>query len=346
MKAYSIKHILFILLAGLNLVAFAQKTDSLFHINGNILLGEIKKLEYGQLTFKMEGMGTILVDYEKINTLKSDKFFEFTTTHSRIIYGFIDSSGIDGVININSGYDSSNLHLYQIVNIYPIKQTFFLRTSGKISLGFNYTKASNIGRVNVDWDLKYRQKGSVFSLTASTIQTYSNLDSLASSSKYDYTASLEKKIKGIWSWDVNLTASQNTELGLDLRVKGGFGLVGDIVHTNKQRFFFVTGVAPNIEVANDTTDNTANVEAQISGSYELFKFSRPEIHIKTRIDIYPSLNQAKRYRLDYNLDLNVEVFYNFFIGAKFYYNFDSKPASANAANDDYGITTSLGYSFH
>lgn len=315
-------------------------------MNGNILLGEIKVLEYGQLTFKMEGMGSILVDVQKIKTLKSDKFFEFTTTHGSIIYGFIDSTNIDGVININSGYDSSNIHLYQIINIYPIKQTFFLRTSGRASIGFNFTKASNIGRLNVDWDLTYRQKGYEVSLNGSNVQTYSKVDSLGSSSKYDFSLSLEKIIKGIWSWDGSLTASQNTELGLDLRLKGGLGIVGDVLHTNKQRFFVVTGIAPNYEISSDSTENTTNMEAQISGSYEIFKFSSPEVHLKTRIDWYPSLNSSKRYRIDYTLDLNIEVFYNFFVGGKFYYSFDSKPASSAASNNDYGITTSFGYSFH
>ena len=324
----------------------SQKTDSLFHVNGNILLGEIKKLEYGQLTFKMEGMGTILVDVEKINSLKSDKFFEFSTVHGRILYGFIDSTDLNGVININSGYDSSKIHLYQIINIYPIKQTFFLRTSGKISIGFNYTKASHIGRFNIDWDLSYRQKGSVISLTASNIQTFSNIDSSASSSKYDFTLNLEKRIKGIWSWNGNISGSQNSELGLDLRLKGGLGIVGDVIHTNRQRFYIVTGFAPNIEIANDSSENTTNIEGQISASYEIFKFSTPEVHLKTRLDYYPSFNNSKRYRIDYNLDLSIEIFYNFFVGAKVYYNFDSKPASVKAANDDFGITTSVGYSFH
>tara|TARA_R110002050_G_scaffold204327_1_gene339571 strand:+ start:59777 stop:60724 length:948 start_codon:yes stop_codon:yes gene_type:complete len=315
-------------------------------VNGNILLGEIKKLDYGQLTFKMEGMGTILVDVTKIKTLKSDKFFEFTTSHGRIIYGFIDSTNMDGMININSGYDSSNIHLYQIIQIYPIKNTFFLRTSGKINVGFNYTKASNVGRFNIDWNLSYRKKGALFTLTASNVKTFTPNDTLQSSSKYDFTLSVEKKIQGFWSWTGSLSGSQNTELGLDLRLKGGLGLVADVMHTNRQRFFGVIGVAPNLEVAQDKSSNTTNLEGQISASYQAYKFTTPEIHLDTRIDFYPSLNTAKRYRLDYNLDLNIEVFYNFFVGAKFYYNFDSKPASVDASHTDYGFTTTLGYSFH
>jgi hypothetical protein len=287
-----------------------------------------------------------MVDIEKIKSLKSDKFFEFTTSHGRILYGFIDSSDTKGVININSGYDSSNIHLYQINQIFPIKNTFFLRTSGDISMGFNYTKASDVGRFNIDWNLKYRKKGAVFALTASNVQTFTPNDTINSSRKYDFGLSVEKTIKGIWSWTGTLSGSQNTELGLNLRLKSSLGIIADIVHTNRQRFFTIVGIAPNIEQAEDQSNNTANTEGQLSLSYEVYKFSTPEIHITTRVDLYPSFNQSERYRVDYNLDVNLEVFYNFFVGGKFYYNFDSKPASVEAANTDFGFSTTLGYSFH
>ena len=66
----------------------------------------------------------------------------------------------------------------------------------------------------------------------------------------------------------------------------------------------------------------------------------------SKLDFFPSLNNAGRYRVDYNLDANIEVFRDFYIGGTFYYSFDNKPASDGAANDDYGFSTTLGYSFH
>jgi hypothetical protein len=37
---------------------------------------------------------------------------------------------------------------------------------------------------------------------------------------------------------------------------------------------------------------------------------------------------------------------NFKVGMNFYYNYDSKPSSEAAANDDYGLNLQLTYSFH
>ncbi|MFT4754780.1 MAG: hypothetical protein ACI85Q_002342 [Salibacteraceae bacterium] len=346
MRSIYIKYILIISFIGIGLLGKAQKTDSLFHTNGNILLGEIKKMDYGRITFKMDGMGTIMVDVEKVATIKSDKFFQFTTIHGKTVYGVIDSTQIEGVININSGYDSSNIHLYQIVEIFPIKSTFWLRTSGKIALGFNYTKGSNIGRFNLDWSVSYRNKGSLLTLTGSNIQTFSPNDSINTSSKYDFDLELERKLTGIWSWTSNVSGSQNTELGLDLRLKGGVGILGDMIHTNNQRFYGVLGLAPNVEIATQTSNKTINLEGLISLSYQIYNYNFPELYITSKLDLYPSLNIIGRYRVDYTIDANVEVFHNFYIGGTFYYNFDNQPALESAANEDFGFTTTLGYSFN
>ena len=346
MSSKSIRLLFIICISFLSLIVKAQKTDSLFHINGNVLLGEIKKMDYGKLTFKMDGMGTILVDINKVNTIKSDKFFEFTTRHGRTTYGSIDSTNIPGVITINSGYDSNNIHLYQIVEIYPIKNTFFLRTSGKIGIGFNYTKGSDVGRFNVDWNIQYRNKGSLLTLTANNIQTFTPNDTINASSKYDFNLNLEKKLPGIWSWTSNLGSSQNTELGLNLRLKAGVGLLGDLIHTNNQRFFAVIGLTPNMEVSADQVQETVNLESQATLSYQIYKYNFPELYITTKVDLFPSLNNLGRYRVDYNLDANVEILNNLYIGGTFYYSFDNKPISENASNDDFGFTTTLGYSFH
>ena len=339
------RYLFFILLLFSAQNLMGQKTDSLYHINGNILLGEIKKMEYGQLEFKMDGMGTIKVNVEKIKTIKSKKLFEINMEDGRTIYGFIDSNSITGTLKVNSGYDSIPIQIAEIIEIFPLKNTFFLRTSGKIDLGFNYTKASNIGRFNVDWNLTHRTKKTSLSIDGSNVQTFTPNDTVATTSKYDFSLNLERKIKNHWSWISYVSASQNTELALDLRLKGAVGILSDVFHSNIQRFYVIAAAVPNYEVANNKTSKTYNFEAQFTMSYEVFKRTDPEISVSTNVDYFKSFTR-NRHRLDYNMDARVEIINNFYVGIKFYYNFDSNPASETAANDDFGFTTTLGYSFN
>ena len=60
----SIKHIIlfvFVLVIVQN-KGYSQKTDTIYHINGNILTGEFKKMKYGIASYSMDGMGTINVE--------------------------------------------------------------------------------------------------------------------------------------------------------------------------------------------------------------------------------------------------------------------------------------------
>jgi len=43
----------------------AQKTDTIVHINGNVLTGDFKRMNYGIVTWKMDGMGTISLEEPK-----------------------------------------------------------------------------------------------------------------------------------------------------------------------------------------------------------------------------------------------------------------------------------------
>ena len=71
MRILILSILLFVVASG-----FGQKTDTIVHINGNILTGEIKRLDYGIVTFKMDGMGTIKYEMDKVQSIRSQKYFE------------------------------------------------------------------------------------------------------------------------------------------------------------------------------------------------------------------------------------------------------------------------------
>lgn len=326
--------------------AHAQKNDSIYHVNGNVLLGEIKKLDHGIVTFKMDGMGTISVKHEVIATMKSPKLLEFTTDRGQTYFGKMDTCNQEGKIKIYTSYDTLEMHIYQLVEIFPIRNNFFRRLSGKIDLGFNYTKASDVGRVNLDINLSYRYKKYNWYFTSSNIQTFAPSDTAGPSSKHDAQITFQRKLNRRWLWTTFLATNQNTELGLQVRGQAGAGAIYNILHRSKARFYFQNAIVPNFEQGTDDSRTFTNVELKSTLNYDYYKHTDPEMYITSYVDFYPSLSNWGRYRVNYNLDARVEIVNNFFIGAKFYYNYDNQPTSSIASQNDYGITTSLGYSFN
>ena len=90
---------------------------------------------------------------------------------------------------------------------------------------------------------------------------------------------------------------------------------------------------------------TKNLEAVASMRYQHYKHSVPKRNIEAYFQIMPSLTQSDRVRADFTLDFKWELVRSFYIGMELYTSFDSKPASEQASDIDYGIISSVGYSY-
>ena len=93
--------ILFFFLAILfSFESYGQKTDTIVHVNGNILTGDFKKLNSGVVTWKMDGMGTINVEEPKISTIISSKIFEIKMESGHIYFGSFEAAEKEREVNL------------------------------------------------------------------------------------------------------------------------------------------------------------------------------------------------------------------------------------------------------
>ncbi len=333
--------LVFVLLGGF---LIAQKTDTIVHINGNVLLGEIKTLDNGIITFKMDGMGTIKFQLDKVNTFSSKKHFQVVMRHGIQYYGSFDTSGVKRRVMLNLLNGKKRLRVENIVEMYPIKKNFWLRTSGVFSLGFNYSKGSNIANLTTSGTVNYRNRKSYSQINWSDNTTLQN-DTI-NSNKSDATFYIQRLLKKKWYLGFNIEGSSNSELGYDLRILSGLSIINYLVQNYHNRLYFSAGASANREwiKAEDTTSD--NIEGLLGFNYHYFKYTDPEINITTYVNTYPNMTTSGRWRINYYLDARVEVINDFHVGLNFYYNFDSKPVSTDASDSDYGVNTTLSYSFH
>jgi hypothetical protein len=61
--------------------------------------------------------------------------------------------------------------------------------------------------------------------------------------------------------------------------------------------------------------------------------------------VFPSFTVKNRYRVSVDAYVMLEIISDLTFTVSFYDNFDSKPASDAAATNDWGVTTSIGYTF-
>jgi len=324
---------------------FAQKTDTLVSTNGNIITGEIKKIEYGLLTYKVSGMGTLSVETEKIQTLKSVKHFQIILDNGLLYFGSLDTvSGDQPKVKIVSRTQTYIVAVKSIVELFPIKKNFWLRTSGSFSLGGNYTKSSRILQLNFTGNLNYRTKKRFFQAGWNNQITLQN-DSIISE-KQSNTMSYRRYFKHHYSFQSQLGASSNQELNLKSRIYLNLTAGKDFIHTYRSVFYTGLGLSGNSEITDYSNSNTYNLEGVLMLNYEFYKRTDPQINITTIFDTYPSFTIKGRWRFDASLNARIEVFNDFYIGINIYNNYDNSTSLSPDKHNDWGVNTTLSYSFH
>ncbi len=90
----------------------------------------------------------------------------------------------------------------------------------------------------------------------------------------------------------------------------------------------------------------SNIEGTGTIVYELFSFDDPEMDITTTLTVLPSLSDWGRIRADLDTRIQYELFKDFFWSITLFDNYDSDPpTSGESERNDFGINTSVGWSF-
>ncbi len=335
--------ITFILILSIQMMG--QKIDTIYHINGNVMTGDFKKLNYGVVTWKMDGMGTISMEEPKINTIKSSKQFEVKMKNGLIYFGSFDTSGFDRKVNVVIANGKELINIDEIVEVYPIKRNFWMRTSGNFSLGLNYTKGSNLATISFAGNINYRKRKSSFDLSWDDYNTIQS-DTIRTT-KADGNFGWERQLRNKWSLGTMVGLSQNSELGTKLRLD--FTVVGlyDFIYNKWNRFYGAAGVSVQRETPYDDSGITNDIVGLVAIAWKVYKYTTPKIWVDADITFIPYFTTANRYRTNLNLNPKVGIFSNDLkIGFKIYYTYDNKPPSVNASSNDWGINLEITYSFH
>jgi len=322
-----------------------QRTDTIIHINGDVLTGELKKLSYGVATWKMDGMGTIDMEEVKIRSIRSDKMFEIKMKNGFIYFGSLDTSNVDRQVYILASDGRNLVHIDDIVEIYPLRKNFWMRTTGNFSLGANFSKGSNVGTVTFSGNLDYKKRKTFFSLYWDDNNTFQG-DTL-SSTKADVHLAWQRSIKNMWTAEISIGASQNTELGSKLKLDLNLIGIKDFTYNNWNRLYAGAGLTVTRETPYDESGETEDLTGLFQVVWKVFKFTHPKVWVDANMSYLPYITGGRRYRTVLNLSPKVSLINNDFkIGLRFYHTHDSRPPTETSSSNDYGINLEVTYSFH
>ncbi len=328
----------------------AQKTDLVTLLNGDKITGEIKRMERGRLQYSTDDMGTLNIEWEKIEQLTSTAHFEVELRSGVRYFGAFEPGADPGVVIVAlEGRDT--LSIASIVRITPIESSLWEGLEGFVDLGFSYTQANKATTSSSSARVRFR--GRRWGGTLEGGSYFQSQEDVETTSRGDVSFSLERFF-GQRGWSALLFASgeQNDELNLALRSNFGVSWSRLLVQSNSSLLQIGTGVVLNNErfeadvgtFGSDTTSRSAEAVFQLE--WAVFRFDSPELDVLTTIDIYPSITDFGRVRSDGDLRVQYEVINDFFVGFTVFAKLDSRPPTVDdAGNTDFGAELSVGWSF-
>jgi len=319
-----------------------EKTDLVFLSNGDRITGEILQLSRGILRLSTNDIGNLNIEWEDVDSLNSVYSFRVENRFGHKYFGAIFVTR-DGTLQVIHAGETETTRQIDVIEITPLEASFWQQLDGSISLGFSYTKSNSLAQLTTDLNVRYRTAIRQLELDASSITT--TQDDRASQRREDVSLSYMRLFENsAWFAIMSGGAQANDELGLDLRLIAAPGMGVDIVQTNHSLMSSAAGLAVTREWSANS-DGETNLEAFLGVTVSTFRYDYPKTDITIEIIAYPSLSDWGRIRAEVDVGASREIIKDLILKVSFYDSYDSDPLDPDAAKVDYGLVTSVGWTF-
>ena len=319
--------------------------DVVVFLNGDRLTGEVKSLERGKLRFKTAATDTISIEWDDVASLSSDQDIQVETEAGVRHLGHLSAVSEDRQVVVQTKSGPVHLNADHIVIMAPIEKERIERIDGDISAGYNFTKASDVEQAQIALNLESRTETRIYSFDMSSARSDSedNDSSQRASANLAYTRLRPNR----WMSGVVGRLDNNDELGLDLRASVGAGIGRYLRQTQDTTLSLFGGLQVNREKWQGDQSDETTVEAFGALTWDWFRYDTPELDLSTDLLVFPNLSDAGRVRAELEISLKWEMIEDLFWQLSFYDSYDSDPSSPDpdVENNDYGVSTSLGWEF-
>lgn len=320
-----------------------DKTDVVILKNGDHVTGEIKSLERGKLSLSTDSMGTVQIEWEDVERVTSQWVFEVETETGLRIVGSLSPAVEPETMEIIGESFRNTLNRTSVVRLTQIEAGFLARLEGYLDVGFSFARANRATELTLGGEVKSRTVTRQLKTTLSSL--FNDRKDLDSTARNVLTVDWTRFFSDRWLVTGLATFTQNQELDLDLRSVFGGDLGRHLIQNNRSLLTVRGGAVFTRERFTGPDPGRSNIEGKGTIVYELFSFDEPEMDITTTLTVLPSLSDWGRFRADLDTRIQYELFKDFFWSITLFDNYDSDPPSEGSERNDFGINTSVGWSF-
>jgi hypothetical protein len=331
----------FVLLLAATSALARDRTDIVMLDNGDRLTGEIIQLEHGQLELKTDALGTVYIEWPRVSALSSSVVFMVENLGGHDEFGHL--GGGNGHLTIDDDGRVTDLPLGDVARLGPVRESFLARVRGSTSVGVNYAQANNVKVGSFRFDAEYRGRNTLASLSSSVDTTSSRNSNTNQRILIDYSERFF--LEGTRFWAVLGSFERNPELGVDGRPQAGIAIGESLRRRPESDLVAYVGLAANHESVDASGDNRANILGIGGLDWRIYRFSIPETTLTSSLKVFPYLSDFGRVRARVDVTLQRKFTRALSLNLSLYDDYDSRPPGLDVVNNDYGIVTSIGYTF-
>jgi len=317
------------------------KTD-VVEFGGSRMVGEIKRMDRGKLSFKTDATDTITIDWADVTSL---------TTRQQLLVELSDGSVKPSLLlpdapvrhlTLNEKGHIEHVSTEDVVAFEPLKDTFWNQLKVTASAGYSFTDSSEIETIDVSATIKQRT-----TLRSRELSLYSNTSGSKSEDSetregINYLTLRHREVSPYFT-GFTYSYESNDSLGLDYRVLAAAIAGREFYLKPNQLIRPVAGFGATQERFSTFSDEQ-NIELVLGTQIDWYEFSSPELDLSAKFLVYPSVTDSGRTRASIDISLRWEIIHNLFWQLTYYNDYDSDSPAVDLSSS--GITTSLGWTWH
>jgi hypothetical protein len=325
------------------LPTWAVNTGEVVMQNGDTITGEFKSLVRGQLSYSTDNLGTLTINWDSVATLVDTKVVVLQMTDGTIYQGVMEQPTESGKVALRTEEGLSELAMDEIYEMNPLVKSYWKGLKGSFSLGASYTKSADTLQLSASVDISKRHLKSYRAVSANAISTTQSDGTTQNiTASYSYFRLLENR------WAVPFVAAyeRNQSLGIQNRFLGAVGGGRWLIESNVQSLIVFAGVDVNQEDTTGTDGDQSSLETFFALRYSRNRYHHLKENFAVTLGIFPSITESGRIRSSLSAHWRQEFFVAYlYFELSVYAIYDRKPPAGALDTTDYGVVTSIGYSF-
>ncbi|MCF6170703.1 MAG: DUF481 domain-containing protein [Bacteroidales bacterium] len=318
--------------------AFSQN-DSLVLKNGDVIVGELKNMDKGVVTFSTDYSDSdFKIEWDGITSMYTHTSYLINMSNGDRYNGKLKAAGNQKVLIFMEEGGSREVGFMDIVYLKSVDKGFWEKIDAFVDVGLDITKANNVVTFSTRSGIEYMAR--IWSLGLTFNTNFTKQDEGPNTSRTDGGLSYKYFLPKSFYIPVSVNYLSSSELNLNSRWTALAGAGYYFIRTNSLYWGADLGGAFNAEnYIPDSIPDVNSFEGYFGTDLSLFDIG--DFSLSTKAKAYPSFTEKGRWRIDFNFDTKYDLPLEFYIKLGWSLNFDSKPPSGSDL--DYVIYTGFGW---